>query len=75
MIYPCIVYERTKIINTVASNKVYIQDYSYQITAIYKNPDDELPKKLSKSLICDHIRHFVSDGLYHDIFVYKIKNT
>lgn len=75
LVYPCIVYERLNMYNVDASNDVYLQNYSYQITTIYVNPDDELPKKVSKNVKCRHTRHYSSNGLNYDVFIHTVQNT
>ena len=40
----------------------------YQVTAIYKNPDSDLPHRLAMLPMCTHDRHFTADNLNHDIF-------
>lgn len=40
----------------------------YQVTAIYKNPDSDLPHRLAMLPMCAHDRHFTADNLNHDIF-------
>lgn len=73
--YPCIIYSRSKMNSTVASNMVYVQNFQYEIVTVYKDPDSDLPKKMSKELPCRHMRHYTSDGLHHDVFTYTIQNT
>lgn len=68
MSYDCIVYERSKIDTTFANNKPYALRNRYQVTAIYKNPDSDLPKKIAMLPKCSHVRHFTADNLNHDIF-------
>lgn len=66
--YPAIVYIRDRIENTRANDDVYMQSLAYQVTVIYKDPDSELPMKISKLPMCRHDRHFKSDNLNHDVF-------
>ncbi len=68
MKYPCIVYERSKINGDHADNLVYKTNVQYTVTAIYTDPDSELPFKLSRIPTARHSGHFVSDNLYHDVF-------
>lgn len=68
MNYPAIVYSRTNIENTFADNTVYIQATAYEVTVIYKDPDSELPTKVSTLPMCRFNRHFTSDNLNHDVF-------
>ena len=39
MKYPCICYERSKIRNLAANDKVYLQRFFYSITVMDKDPD------------------------------------
>lgn len=66
--YDAIRYSRSKIENTFASNAVYKQDDRYEVVAIYRNPDSDLPRKISRLPMCVHDRHYVSDNLHHDVF-------
>lgn len=68
MRYPAIRYERDYISNHFADNEVYRQEIRYQITAMYYDPDDELPLKLSMLPRCRHDRQYKADNLIHDIF-------
>jgi hypothetical protein len=69
MKYPAIVYFRNNIENLFADNKVYTQSLSYEVTVIDEDPDSEIPKKVSQLPTCGFNRHFVSENLYHDVFV------
>lgn len=68
MRYPAIKFVRSKISNTFANDKVYKQDDRYEVTAIYRDPDDELPRKISRLPMCVHDRHYIADNLHHDVF-------
>lgn len=68
MQYEAIRYNRKTIENKFANNSVYIQDDCYEVTAIYKNPDSDLPKKISRLPKCSHDRQYVADNLIHDVF-------
>ncbi|NCE64072.1 hypothetical protein D1159_05595 [Pseudoflavonifractor sp. 524-17] len=68
MQYDCIVYERKLIKPVFANNRPYLLDNGYQVTAIYKKPDSDLPKKIALLPMCAHERHFTADNLNHDIF-------
>lgn len=68
MKYPCICYERSKIRNAAANDKVYIQRFFYQITVIDTDPDSEMTAAVAKLERVSHDRHFVSDNLHHDVF-------
>ena len=68
MKYPAIVYQRNRIHNRFADNKVYAQSDEYQVTVIDKNPDSELVRQVSLLSNCQHVRHFTADNLNHDVF-------
>lgn len=69
MSYDAIRYKRRKIENTFANNKVYKQDDSYEVTVIYRNADNDLPRKISQLPKCTHDRHYKSNNLHHDVYV------
>ena len=66
--YPCLIYERSKIKNRFANNRVYQNLKLYTLTLIYQDPDSNLPDILVNLPTCYHESHFVSDNLHHDIF-------
>lgn len=66
--YDAIVYSRKSIDNIYANNLVYKQDDAYEVIAIYKNPDSDIPKKLSRLPKCSFDRHYTADNLNHDAF-------
>lgn len=68
MSYDAIRYHRRKIDNTFANDAVYKQDDSYEIVAIYRNPDSDLPRKISQLPKCVHDRHYKANNLIHDVF-------
>lgn len=69
LVYDCIVYNRSNIESKQANNYNYLSKDRYEITYIYKNPDSELPQTiLDHFKYCTHVRHFVIDNLYHDVF-------
>ena len=55
--------------NVYAGDNPYLQNYSYQITVIDKNPDSEIPVKISKLPMCRFSRNFKSDNLNHNVFI------
>lgn len=66
--YDCIVYNRSNIVPTFADNNQYRLRKRYQLTAIYKNPDSDLPLKIAELPMCVHERYFTNDNLNHDVF-------
>ena len=68
MEYDAIVYRRKNIGNTFANDSVYKQDHAYELIVIYRDPDSDIPIKISKLPRCNHDRQYVSDNLIHDVF-------
>lgn len=68
MQYDAIRYSRKKIDNRFANNNVYKQDNVYEVIVIYRDPDSDIPIKISKLPMCNHDRHYVADNLHHDVF-------
>lgn len=68
MNYPAIVYSLNDIVNKSANNRVYIQNNSYVIKVIDKNPDSLIVDKISKLPKCIYDRSYKSEGLNHTIF-------
>lgn len=73
MKYPAIRYTKNDIENTFADDGVYMQDHSYMVTVIDKNPDSEIAEAISKFPMSDFIRHDTVEGLNHDVFVIHYK--
>lgn len=70
MNYPAIVYKLANIQNEHADNLPYIQDTSYQVTYITKDPDDPVIKKLASFPKCLYDLYYPADNLNH--YVYTI---
>lgn len=68
MNYPAIRYSRSRIDNTSADDSVYKQDLRYEVITIYRDPDSDIPLKISRLPRCAHDRAYVSDNLHHDVF-------
>lgn len=68
MEYPCIVYKRSRIRTKFADNSSYRLHRVFMVTAIYTDPDSDLPMKLAELPMCLHDRQFTTDNLYHDVF-------
>lgn len=68
MKYDAIRYSRKDIENVYANDNVYNQHDCYEVVAIYKNPDSDLPRKISRLPMCSFDRHYVADNLNHDVF-------
>ena len=68
MKYDAIRYYRKEINNAFANDSVYKQDNCYELIVIYRDPDSDIPIKISKLPRCNHDRQYVSDNLIHDVF-------
>lgn len=68
MSYDAIRYSRKNIQNSFANNSVYNQRDCYELIVIYKNPDSDLPRKISRLPMCSFDRHYTADNLNHDVF-------
>ena len=69
LIYPCIVYHRNTGKSDYADNNPYRFRFNYTVTAITKDPDSDIPRKLAGLPLCRFDRHFTADNLNHDVFV------
>lgn len=68
LLFPCVKYERSKIDNDHADNRPYISTKQYTLTVIYRDPDSDLPDKISKLPSCKHSTKYIAGNLHHDIF-------
>lgn len=66
--YDCIVYSCSDIENRHANNSVYKQDIAYEIVVIFRNPDSEIPLKVSALPKCRFSRAYTADNLNHYVF-------
>lgn len=67
MEYPAIRYSKNDIEDTYASNIKYISRDVYDLVVIDKKPDNHVIKKLLELPYSEFDRHYVADGLNHDI--------
>lgn len=68
MQYPCIVYQRYRMVSKFADNESYHHTTCYQVTVIDTNPDSLVPDKVAELPMCLYNRFFVADNLNHDVF-------
>lgn len=66
--YPCIVYHRNSSNTTYADNNPYGFRFSYDVTVISRDSDDDIPRQIAKLQLCRFNRHFTKDNLNHDLF-------
>ena len=66
MKYPAIVYKRLTFKVVHADNRSFNVQDQYDVIAITRNPDDELPRKIQEHFrMCRPGRQFMADNLYH----------
>lgn len=68
MAYPAIVYSIENMNNTFADDKPYLQNKSYKVIVIDKNPDSEIVSSISRLKMCKFVSRYTSDNLNHTIF-------
>ena len=68
MQYDATRYVRKSIGNTFADDSVYKQDQAYELTVMYRDPDSDLPMRISRLPKCSFDRHYAVDNLNHDVF-------
>lgn len=66
--YPCIVYNLDYGVTEFAGNRPYSFTKRYQVTAIDRDPDSQLPDKLAELPLCTINRTYRADGLNHFVF-------
>lgn len=69
MSYDAIVFSRSAINNTFASDSVYVQlAPTFEVTTITRDPDAPIIEKVSKLPNCRFTTSYVADNLYHNRF-------
>lgn len=68
IIYPCIIYRKSKIHTIKADNRFYGRANEYTITYVSRTVDDDVILKILELEMCTHDRRYTSDNLYHDVF-------
>ena len=68
MLYPCIVYHRSRIRTKYANNMPYNLKKEYTVTVIDSNPDSVIPDAVAMLETAAHDRSFKVDNLNHDVF-------
>lgn len=68
LVYPCIVYQRTRALTKFADNIPYNYKVGYMLTVIDKNPDSIIPEVVSMLPMCKLETHYTKDNLNHDVF-------
>ena len=68
MDYPAIKYSRSNIDSIHADDNPYHHDNKYEVIVIDRAPDSQIIDKILTISTVKHLRHYVSDGLNHDVF-------
>lgn len=68
MEYPCIVYRRDDENTDFADDKPYRIKRRYQVTVIDRNPDSDIPGKISELPFCVYDRFYTAENLNHDVY-------
>lgn len=68
MKYPAIVYQLADEDRFFADNIPYIKAKRWTVTVIDKNPDSEIPERLSEMRFCSFDRFYTADNLNHFAF-------
>lgn len=69
MVYPCFVYDRSKIKAEYADNRIYQKYDCYSLKYISPTvADGKVDEILEHFKYCRFDRHYVADGLHHYIF-------
>lgn len=66
--YPAIIYSRSDIEKTHASDNVYGQNIKYQVTVVDHDPDSPIVEKMLAFKFAVFNRHYSANGLSHDQF-------
>lgn len=69
MKYPAIRYSKSRIESTHANNGKYLKNNRYEIVVIDDDPDNPVIDKLLDLPYCAYDRRYVSNNLYHDVFI------
>jgi hypothetical protein len=68
MRYPCIVYKRDDEDTEFADGRPYKKMRRYQVTSIDRDPDSDIPRKISDLPMCVFDRYYPADNLNHDVY-------
>lgn len=68
MEYDAIKYSLSKIEKEHADDGVYILRRRYEVIVITEDPDAAVVDRISLMPYCSHDRHYVTDGLHHNVF-------
>ena len=67
MNYPAIVYSKSNLKTTFANGNLYSKKTLYEIVVIDRRPDNPVIEKIMSLPYCKYGRHYITEGLYHDV--------
>ena len=67
IVYPAIVYSKSKPNIKRADDKIYLKTNCYEIIVISKRPDEPVITKIENLPNCQWERNYTSDNLNHDV--------
>lgn len=68
MVYPAIVYSRSRAETEFADNLPYYQRQGYSVMVIHNDPDNDIRDKIAALPYCSYDRWYANDGLNHDVY-------
>lgn len=68
MKYPCIVYSQDDESRQHADNSTYRHTKRWQVTVIDRDPDSDIPDRVSGLPLCAFDRRFPKDNLNHTVY-------
>ena len=68
LVYPCIIYNLSRIDTKYANDKPYLNKKCYSVTIIDKDPDSKIPDTFYNMPLCRFERPYPADNLNHWIF-------
>lgn len=66
--YPAVLYSKSDVSISSADNLNYKVNTEYTITAVTIDPDSDIPDRLLLIPGIRFNRHYIYDGLYHDVY-------
>lgn len=68
MQYPCVVYQRSRANTEFADDNPYHKTKRYQLIIIDRDPDSEIPDRVSDLPMCLFDRFYTANNLNHDVY-------
>ena len=66
--YPCIIFSRAWELPHYADNVKYLSKKRYSVMVIDRDPDSEIPDKVSNLPLSRFDRHYTTNNLNHDVY-------